>query len=109
MTELETRILDLLRKRKGHKLAIRAKTIATLLGVSEREVRDAIKTLIEQYNHPIASTVEPPYGFFIPASQEEIEQYAQNLKSRIKSIAVRLRAFEANTAHRVLEQLELGI
>jgi len=106
VTDLETRILALLAHRKGRLMALRASTIAGMVGVSEREVRETIKTLIEVHRHPIASTTERPYGFFIPASPEEVEAYAAQLKHRIISTAIRLRAFESSTADKVIDGRE---
>jgi hypothetical protein len=114
MTDLETAILVLLSHRKGRLMALRAKTIAEMLSteadgpVSEREVREAIKALIEQHHHPIASTVEKPYGFFVPATPEEVEAYAAQLKGRIISTATRLRAFEQSTADKVIDAVGQG-
>jgi malonyl CoA-acyl carrier protein transacylase len=104
---VESRVLAVLRSHTGRRAAIRAKAMAAMLGITEREVRDVVKTLIEEHHVPIASSVEAPYGFFMPATPEEVEAYANSLKSRIRSIATRLHAFEASTADKIIKQLDL--
>lgn len=68
MTQIETEVLRIVRGHVGRAWAIRAQVIANMLGVDEREVREAVKVLIEKYGYAICSTLEKPYGYFLPAT-----------------------------------------
>lgn len=109
MTDLETQVLRILSTRVRRAWAIRAQAIAEMVGVTEGEVREAIKTLIEVYGQAICATTEKPYGYFFPGDAEEGEQYAAPVKSRIKSDQERLNALERNLLTKFGPQRELGI
>lgn len=79
---------------------VRARYIAGALGISEREVRRLVRELIGR-GVMIASTMERPYGYFIPRTAKEIERYARQLKSRIAKIAERLHDFDRATATKI--------
>jgi len=104
---LDAHVLEIVERHRGRRNAIRAKTIASKLDITEREARDSVKRLIEVHHVPVASTVRAPFGFFIPESTEESRAYAATLVSRIRSTAERLHAFEANTADGIIKQLDL--
>ncbi len=94
---------------RGRERALTAKKIRQRINkrYTIRQIRSIIQALIEDYGLPIAATVHPPYGYFIPQTDKEKDEYANNLKARIKSIATRLKAFEKNTANNIIEQLEI--
>lgn len=105
----EELIWRILRSRSGPGMAITAGAISRSLSgrVAEVQVRQTIRTLIVDYGLPIASVTTNPGGFFIPTSEEQRNHYANSLRSRIRHIAIRLRAFETAVAHAILKQLEL--
>ena len=76
----------------GH--AIKAKALADEVWLPEREVRALIRELIGE-GHAIASSTQPPYGFYLAVTAEEKRRYAAQLRSRIAEMAKRLRDFEA--------------
>lgn len=76
---------------------IQARHIAGALGISEREVRRLVRELIGR-GVMIASTMERPYGYFMPKNEQQVERYARQLKSRIAKIAERLHDFDQATA-----------
>ncbi len=76
---------------------VKAKEIAAMLEISEREVRRLVRELIGR-GVMIASTMERPYGYFIPKNEQQVERYARQLKSRIAKIAERLHDFDQATA-----------
>lgn len=92
---------------------VTAAELEWFVGIDERKVREEIKAAIEEDHEPIASSTRKPYGFYRPATPEEVAEYAQSLKHRMASTAVRLHAFEAGTAEKILRlidpQRELGI
>lgn len=80
----------------GRKKAATAKKIAMSTGRSAREIRQAIFEL-RRNGEPIASSVNAPYGFFIPQNEFEAQDCLNHLYSRIQEIY--------KTAH----SLELGL
>lgn len=83
---------------------VKAKDLAAYLETSERMVRRLIRDLIAQGN-PIASTMEPPYGYFIVKTEKERQRYSNQLKSRIREIARRLEDFDRITALKIQQLL----
>ena len=112
MKELSQVLWEILRERLGAKQAVRANTLVTLVWlrtgqhVSEREIRAAIKHLIENEGRPILSSTRQPLGFFVASSQEEIERYKATLQSRIRSTAQRLRGVDRAGAREFMHQLQ---
>ena len=94
---------------RGRHRALTAKKIARMIHerFSIRQIRHIIQSLVDDFGYPIAATVNPPYGYFIPQTDEEKKEYVNNLTARIKSIAQRLRAFEKSTADNIMKQLEM--
>lgn len=83
---------------------VKAKLLAEQVATSERMVRRFIRNLISR-GKLIASSMESPYGYFIPRTEKEKERYSNQLKSRIKHIAQRLSDFDRNVAERVQQAL----
>ena len=78
----------------GKAKARTGKELASVLGLrDDRFVRHAIRELIAD-KVPVASSVAPPYGYFIANSLEEATVYEKNLKSRLVEDAYRLRDFK---------------
>jgi len=96
---------DTMRKKINNILAssaepIQARYIAEALGISEREVRRLVRELIGR-GVMIASTMERPYGYFLPRTPQEIQRYVRQLKSRMAKIAERLHDFDRATATKI--------
>jgi len=83
---------------------IKAKELALRLGTNERMVRRLVRDLIAQGNL-IASSMEAPYGYFIPQDEKAIQRYSRQLKSRIREIAGRLTDFDRSTASKIQQVL----
>ena len=62
------------------------------IGIPERRARLIIRELIED-GYPIASSVKPPYGYFIAQTREEVREYADGLKARGIEDIIRRRDF----------------
>lgn len=93
---------------KGQACAVKQQSIAGILGITVREVRLLTKTLGTKLNKPVASTVHPPYGIYIPANKKETGEYIAQLDARIKALFARRRAFSRSTAVDVVRQMEFG-
>lgn len=99
--ELEKLLWEFL---QGSSEPIKAKVFAARLHISERMVRRLIRDLIAQ-GFLIASTMEPPYGYFIPQSEKEKRRYRNQLISRLRHIAGRLEDFDRITAQKIKQLL----
>jgi len=85
---------------KGSAKPVKTKLLAQQLKTTERNVRRLVRDLIAQ-GFLIASTMEPPYGYFIPQTGKERQRYSRQLKSRIREIAKRLEDFDRITARKI--------
>jgi len=89
---LKTQIRSLLRH--GKENAITGKSLARILGFrDDRVIRQAIRELIAD-RVPIASSVNPPYGYYIASSPDEATEYMKVLRSRLVEDAYRRRDFK---------------
>jgi len=84
----------------GSSKPIKARILAQRLDVGERTVRHLIRDLIAQ-GFLIASTMDPPYGYFVPRTERQRRRYRAQLLSRIKKIAWRLSDFDKIAAKKL--------
>lgn len=102
-------VLEILVKRKGKDRAITGKELAKILGhPNDRSIRKAIRELIAQ-GFPIAAATEPPYGYFMADTPGEVEQYLQQLKSRLVEDAYRRRDFKKAAAKTLNKEKQLAL
>jgi len=92
MKELKAEVRSLLRYGRGK--ARTGKDLAKVLGFKDdRVVRLAIRGLIAE-GLPVASSVQPPYGFYIASSYQEAQEYMKVLHSRLVEDAYRRKDFK---------------
>jgi biotin operon repressor len=84
-------LLELLRPHKGRALARPISAIAERLGMSEREVKGAVKSLVEDFGLPIGASRQEPYGYFLIVSADDLEFTLRPLANEVISIARRMR------------------
>ena len=89
MEYLERRILEILQDHKGKKKAIRVDDLQVMVGTSTRKIRAVIATLVTEDHIPIASTVHPPYGFYLITTAEEAKECLAQYWSRVEEVARR--------------------
>lgn len=78
----------------GKENAITGKRLAKILGFrQDRIIRQAIRELIAD-RVPVASSVNPPYGYYIVNNPDEAKEYMRVLRSRLISDAYRRRDFK---------------
>lgn len=108
MKNLKSAVLHQLNS--GHANAIKGSLIAKRLGFkNDRAVRIAIRELISD-GVPVASSVNPPYGYYIVETKQEAEEYLAVLKGRLVEDAYRRRDFKVASRNiREPEQLRLVI
>jgi len=91
-SELKQGVRHLLRY--GKENARTGKELAKILGSKDdRPVRLVIRDLIAE-GLPVASSVTPPFGFFIVNSLDEVKDYMRVLKGRLVQDAYRRRDFK---------------
>lgn len=66
----------------GRKKAIKAYTLATHYQINVREVNEIIRQLRKE-GKLIGSAKEPPYGYYIPATEAESKEYLKTFKSEL--------------------------
>jgi len=82
---------NILLRHEGRGQAIKANELAFLVQCEERKVRLIIRELIMEL--PIASSTEPPAGYFLANTHQEVRQYAESIKGRLIEDAIRRRDF----------------
>jgi hypothetical protein len=75
---------------------VRNTTLGMFLGVNERQVKEIIKTLRDDWRLPIGSLREPPYGYYWIASAEEFEAWFNPMRAQAFS--------ELKTAYRMAKR-----
>jgi capsule polysaccharide export protein KpsC/LpsZ len=114
MPDLKSSILALIRDHhKGKHTAITVSQVAYESLNTTGEIVDdrTIRKIIRELNfdgYPILSTVHYPYGIYYAATQEEINEYLNNLGSRMKAIIERMKAIDRIRAKEFIKgQMEL--
>ena len=93
MDERQRKVYAVIEECRGRKRAMTAKQIARFAGLNERCVRMVIADLRKR-GYAIASAVNPPYGYYLPASLEEARECQAHLWSRVGEVAATARAFD---------------
>jgi predicted DNA-binding transcriptional regulator YafY len=102
-------LLTILQLHRGKHRAITGKELAQLLGEeNDRLVRKEIRELIAQ-GHPIASSTEKPYGYFIADSIQEAQEYMLSLRRRLIEDALRRRDFKKAAAKTLTKEKQLAL
>ena len=92
------KLLRALRLARGAKLARPIRELAGLLDLSEREVKQAARTLVVEFGLPIVGSRVQPYGYYLAVTTEERLAAASTLKHEIRALARRVRALEGHKA-----------
>lgn len=74
MTAEEKDVFYQLQWRKGKEYAIRISELANATGLGERAIKDAVRTLRLVHMQLIGSRREPPYGYYMISTPEELQQ-----------------------------------
>lgn len=67
---------------QGRKKAIKANTLATHYQINIREANEIIRQLRKE-GKLIGSAKEPPYGYYLPATEEETKEYIKTFRSEM--------------------------
>lgn len=91
-----------LRSHVGRGQAITSREIARALDLNRARVRQACHDLIVLHGKPIGSGGE---GYWITVNEDERRSTCAHLVSRLRKIALHLRAYDSNAARAALLQL----
>lgn len=93
MDERQRKVYAVIEECRGRKRAMTARQIARFAGLNERCVRMVIADLRKE-GYAVASAVNPPYGYYLPASLEEARECQAQPWSRVGEVAATARAFD---------------
>lgn len=109
MAERQQLVLTAISLAHGRNQALPASHLAAVTRLSTRSVRSVVAELRRQ-GYPIASAVQPPYGFYVPATPEEAQECQAQLYSRIRELGITARALDqAFGAHLPGRQMVLDL
>ena len=89
MEYLDRRILEILQNHQGKAKAIRADELQRQVMASTRKIRAVTAKLVTERRLPVASTVNPPYGFYLITNAEEAKECLAQYWSRVEEVAKR--------------------
>jgi hypothetical protein len=92
------KLLRALHYAQGSKRARPIRELAQLLDLSEREVKQAARTLVVEFGLPLVGSRVKPHGYYLAVTTEERLQAATTLKHEIVALARRVRALEGHKA-----------
>lgn len=105
----ERAVWDVLKNHRGRAHAIRKADLACAVGLPERKMREAIKSLVEKHRFRIGSTPTHPPGYFIIISDGEAWECCRRYRGQALSILVREMWLRRITRRELLGQLELEL
>lgn len=107
MNEKETRyknkVLEVVRQRLGKDNAIKVAELMEFVPLNDREIRRVVQHLVNEGKHPIGSTVNPPYGFYMIVSVEDYLEAVKNLFNRKTKIKERIESLRSACAREGIE------
>jgi hypothetical protein len=92
MNYLEKTILEILKSHRGSENPITAGELEKRTASSSRSIRKAIASLVTKHDLPVASSVHPPYGFYIVDDRDEALGCLRQYWARVREIASRARS-----------------
>ena len=84
-------ILEILQAHQGRTKAVTVGELQRRLLASSRRIRRTIQQLVMEQRLPIASSVHPPYGFYLITSESEARECLQQYASSIRELSRRAR------------------
>ena len=100
--KMKAELKHILEGHHGRRSAITGRELARRFGQrDDRKIRLIIRELIAE-GLPVASSTEPPAGYFLVETWQEVEEYAQSVRDRLINDALRRRDFRKAAAHYLL-------
>ena len=80
-----------------------------MIGVHERAIREAIKSLIEHHALPICSSPTHPAGYYVPVTPDEIAEACEVLHGGALSLLYREKCLKGISSSMLSRQVEIGL
>lgn len=90
------RIAKLISKHLGKANPIQVKEIGEHITLTDREIRKAVQTLVNEQGFAFGSTTKNPSGYYVIVKPEDLEEAIKNLSNREQKIAERIRKLILN-------------
>jgi hypothetical protein len=107
LTDEERAVYSLLET--GRANALSARDIADRTGMSDVRIRQTVRSLVMEHNFLVASVVNPPPGFFLPETADEIINATRSLRHRGIMILVRAARLQKSSLELVFNQGRLEL
>jgi hypothetical protein len=91
LTEAQRGVLHMLRYRQGAAHARPLAELATELKLQPRDVKAAVKSLVEDFGLPIGASRSAPFGYFLCVTPGDVDDAVRPLVHEIVSLARRVR------------------
>lgn len=105
----ERAVWNALQAHRGRPQAIRKGDLARATGLHEREMRHALKSLVEKKGKRIGSTPTHPPGYFIIESDAEAWECCERYHNQALSILVREMKLRRITRRDLVGQIDLEL
>ena len=92
LRDKERELLHLLRFHKGAEHARPLGEISAKLHTTHRDVKQMVKSLVEDFALPIGASRQEPYGYFLCLTAADVEAAIRPLENEVISLARRVRA-----------------
>lgn len=110
MNEKQKKVLNILEGRRGKARAITQGALAVALDISPRYARELVEQLILKHKIIICASYDGKRGgYYLPANQQEIDQYEAILKSHGIHILMRLAVLKKKDLAEVVAEFQTEI
>ena len=94
---------------RGRKSAVKKKRLVRVIGVHERAIREAVKSLIEHHALPICSSPTHPAGYYVPVTPDEIAEACKVLHGGALSLLYREKCLKGVSSSMLSRQVEIDL
>jgi hypothetical protein len=103
LTDEQRHVLERLRWAKGAANAISIRELSERTKLGEREIKDAVRSLVIDFDLAIGGRRQEPYGYFLILTAEELEDSLRPLGHEIRALLLRYK--KLGNKHRLLQLL----
>ncbi|HWQ97242.1 MAG TPA: hypothetical protein VN577_20190 [Terriglobales bacterium] len=113
LTDCERAVLKKLMGHPGERNAAPIADFAEKLNYTPRQIKEAVRCLIMEFDLPIAGSRQKPFGYYMATTSEEIQAASRPLESEVFALMQRIRALRgpshiADFAKRLVEKVNGG-
>lgn len=88
-------LLAALLRHRGASAPIGIAELMSFLPLGEREIKEAVKSLVENFRVPVGASRQKPYGYYLVQSAQDLALAIRPYVHELRSIGSRVRALEA--------------